>query len=81
MLFLFTAYDGNQEVVGSFQPPAYDVATKLPTYAEAEKSKAEEAGVLPALDPECPDRARRQARRQRAFLLWVPSLSLSSVVV
>lgn len=53
----------------SYTPPAYDVATKLPSYDEAERSKAAEAGFH---QPQCPDRAAREARRNnRPFFFWV----------
>ncbi|XP_067948152.1 NEDD4 family-interacting protein 1-like [Watersipora subatra] len=57
-------------------PPAYDVASKLPTYDEAEKCKAAEAGL--PVQEECSDRAARQARRTRAhgfsFLFGGPAM-------
>ena len=75
------AYDGGSAPVDApategaaqqtFSPPAYDVATKLPTYAEAEKSKAAEAGFTVPEDPVCPDRAAREQRRSRGFFSWV----------
>ncbi|KAF6031225.1 NDFIP1 [Bugula neritina] len=62
-------------------PPAYDIATKLPSYDEAEKCKADEAGVpLIGQESECPDRAAREARRQRQqrVFLWAgPGLLFS----
>ena len=79
--FYLSAYDGGSAPVDTpaaegaaqqtFSPPAYDVATKLPTYAEAEKSKAAEAGFTVPEDPVCPDRAAREQRRSRGFFLWV----------
>lgn len=54
----------------TYTPPTYDAATKLPSYDEAERSKAAEAG-FPS-QPPCPDRAARQNRRQNGpFLFWV----------
>ena len=84
--FYLSAYDGGSAPVDApaaegaaqqtFSPPAYDVATKLPTYAEAEKSKAAEAGFTVPEDPVCPDRAAREQRRSRGFFLWVCITSL-----
>ena len=71
---LLLAYEGNATSATSTIPPAYDVATKLPSYDEAEKSKAAEAGLPLPEQEECPDRAARQARRSRRHgfnFLWV----------
>jgi len=55
----------------AFSPPGYDVATKLPSYDEAEKSKAAEAGFTVPDQPVCPDRAAREERRNRqGFFFW-----------
>lgn len=72
---LLAAYDvpaaeGNPPPTANYTPPAYEVATKLPSYDEAERTKASEAGFLN--EPECPDRAARQSRRANGtFFFWV----------